>query len=120
MCDWQDEKFRQIEFHKIILIATVLETLPMNFRNIFLISLTFVSGTAFGSLPEHISLVRGLCPSVSPLLVKKSALELSSSNACEAKFTGQILLSCKAIDCHSLVQSYKKNIQGRSGSVVGE
>ena len=92
----------------------------MIFRNIILTSLIFTSAAAYGSLPEHIGLVKGLCPTLSPLLVKKSALELSSSNACDAKFTGQILLSCKAIDCHALVQSYKKNIQGRSGSVVGE
>ncbi len=92
----------------------------MIFRIILLTSLIFTSAAVFGSLPDHIGLVRGFCTTLSPLLVKKSALELSSSNACEAKFTGQILLSCKAIDCHTLVQSYKKNIQGRSGSVVGE
>jgi hypothetical protein len=93
----------------------------MKYRIILIFSLAILkSGTALSGLSDHLGRVKGACPGATPLLVKKSALELNSPNACHAKFTSQILATCKAIDCHALVQSYKKNIQGRSGSVVGE
>lgn len=65
-------------------------------------------------------MVLNSCPDASSLLIKKSALELGATINCQQKFTEKLLGICSALDCNQLVDSFKNNIQDRTGSVVGE
>lgn len=75
---------------------------------------------AQAALDEHFGAISKVCGQVSTLLIKKSALELNSKLDCKQLFTSQLLSNCKDLSCERLLTSFKKNFQGRSGSVVGE
>lgn len=93
----------------------------MYYRNFLIIPVIFLAfEKAHAGLSDHITTVIQDCPNSNTLLIKKSLLELKDSINCDEKFTKQLLKDCAAIDCSHLVESYKKNIQGRSGAVVGE
>ena len=93
----------------------------MSYRNFLIIAVTFLAfAKAYASMSDHIALVTQGCPSSNSLLIKKSLLEMKKSINCDEKFTKQLLNNCAHMDCAQLVESYKKNIQGRAGSVVGE
>ena len=93
----------------------------MSYRKFLIIAVTFLAfEKAYASMSDHIALVTQGCPSSNSLLIKKSLLEMKKSINCNEKFTKQLLKDCVTVDCFHLVESYKKNIQGRSGAVVGE
>jgi len=88
---------------------------------VVLICCFFFCSLTFGALQDHSDYVRKICNKTTPLLVKKSALELNSeANNCKQKFTAQLLAGCEELSCEQLVKSINKNLHGRSGSVVGE
>jgi hypothetical protein len=82
--------------------------------------LLFAFEEAYASLQDYMAQVLKSCPNSNTLLIKKSLLELKSSAQCDAKFTKQLMNSCTGFNCNQLVENYKKNILGRTGSVVGE
>jgi hypothetical protein len=82
--------------------------------------LFYSSFNCHASLKDHFDFVEKKCSSASSLLVKKSALELNQSQDCGQTFTAQLISKCAGLSCEQLINSYKKNAQGRSGSVVGE
>lgn len=93
----------------------------MFYRYILAVTLLISAcGEAKATLQEYIHQVSEKCPDSSTLLIKKSLIELKGSNQCDAKFTKQLIGNCINFNCSHLVENYKKNILGRSGSVVGE
>ena len=93
----------------------------MNLRTlIYIFMLACCCGHASAGLIDHLDLVSRNCQEANTLLIKKSLLELKRSMNCDDHFTKQLLKNCNRLNCSILVESFKKNIQGRSGSVVGE
>ena len=91
------------------------------FRYLLTITLSlFAFKEAYASLQDYMSLVLEKCPNSNTLLIKKSLLELKNSTQCDAKFTKQLMNNCTGLNCTQIVENYKKNILGRTGSVVGE
>ena len=59
--------------------------------------------------------------SISPLLLKKSLIELVKGVECsDAKFTKIVVNKCQAIDCGKINEIFREIEQTRSGSVVGD
>lgn len=94
----------------------------MEYFDIFFLSfLVFYSSSiSWASLQDHFDFIEKKCDQASTLLIKKSALEIGNNSDCSQVFTAQLLAKCSNIKCEEIIQSYKKNAQGRSGAVVGE
>lgn len=89
-------------------------------RYILSILLFYSSTNSWASLQDHFDFVGKKCDQATTLLIKKSALELGAKADCSQTFTAQLISKCSGLNCEELLQSYKKNAQGRSGAVVGE
>ena len=93
----------------------------MHILRYFILFYFFVSiSAAHAALRDHVLAVQRGCPNASTLLIKKSAVELSSANTCQQNYTEKLLKECSDMDCPRLVESFKYNLQDRTGSVVGE
>jgi hypothetical protein len=93
----------------------------LDFRYVLLITLiTFGCGHASAGLVEHLDLVTQNCQGAKTLLIKKSLLEIKRTMNCREHFTEQLLKDCSNLSCSFLIGSFQKNIQVRSGAVVGE
>ena len=85
------------------------------------ISLTF-STHAGSKIKRYQSKVNKRCESskVSPLLLKKSLIELVRGKECDGKFTNLVINKCSGLNCSDITTIYRELEQVRSGSVVGE
>ncbi len=93
----------------------------MTYRAFLILSLWLFSFTkASAGLTEYKAAILSVCKQTPSLLIKKSALEFSSKNDCGQVFIKQLLARCPELQCEDLKQNYKRNMVGRSGSVVGE
>ena len=92
---------------------SILKTIGLFY---FLVAISAVHA----ALRDHVTTVQKGCPNTSTLLIKKSAVELSSIANCDQSFTEKLLQGCSNMDCAQLMNSFKNNLQDRTGSVVGE
>lgn len=89
-------------------------------KTFFAVYLIASFSAAHAALRDHVITVQRGCPKASTLLIKKSAVELSSAHSCQQNYTEKLLQGCADMDCPKLVESFKNNLQDRTGSVVGE
>ena len=82
--------------------------------------LVFALEVAHASLQDYMDLIIKNCPNSNTLLIKKSLFELKNSSKCDSRFTKELMSNCSTLTCTQLVANFKKNISGRTGSVVGE
>lgn len=60
------------------------------------------------------------CQSSKQLLLKKTYLGfLRNSQSCEGSFAKQLLNSCKALTCDSLISAFDESKSKESGTVIG-
>jgi hypothetical protein len=97
-------------------IGKILRIINLVILSYFLVAIS----AAHAALRDHVITVQRGCPIASTLLIKKSAVELSSAQSCQQNYTEKLLQGCSDLDCQKLIDSFKYNLQERSGSVVGE